>query len=109
MSTEEKPKFSPAYIGPSIEELVEQRVRWLRDMLSDKSVAHQPKNIEFAISLYERGQLPSAAKPTLRIMDGKVLDGPPTPHDIQKGTVLWVEVRLTFILSYYFTYQTFRH
>lgn len=64
----EEPKFSPASIGPSIEEMVKSRLHFLQGLLWDKDLVFQRKNILSTINLYESGKLPSA-KPTVWIMD----------------------------------------
>jgi hypothetical protein len=41
-------------------------------------------------------------------MDGKVLDGAPAPGEIQKGSILWVEVYRYLLLIYLITLLTRR-
>ena len=102
----EKLTFLPSFTEPPIIN-AQSRLRQLREMLLDESIAFQHNNISFLIQLYESGQLPPAPGKEVWIMDGKIVDGPLAPEEFPKGAVLWVEVHLLLILSYYFTYLTF--
>jgi hypothetical protein len=84
--------FSPACPEPLIIG-AEERIRELREMLLDKSLEFQHKNISFLIQLYETSQLPPAPGQSVWILDGKIVDG--RPKKIPKGSVVWVEVCLT--------------
>jgi len=102
----EKPTFSPVNPVPISNFFnAESRIRDLREMLLDKSLEFQKENILFAIYLYETGQLPPKREcDTTWILNGKVVDQ--LPDDLPKGSVVWGEVCLSYILCYYFTYLT---
>lgn len=91
----EIPTFSPACTEPIIIN-AESRIRELREMLLDKSLDFQKKNILFLIHLYETGQLPKPAGETTWILDGKFCDG--LPEKIPEGSAVWAEVCLVSIL-----------
>jgi hypothetical protein len=91
----EIPTFSPACTEPIIIN-AESRIRELREMLLDKSLDFQKKNILFLIQLYETGQLPKPAGETTWILDGKFCAG--LPEKIPEGSAVWAEVGLVSIL-----------
>src|SRR4051812_10910917 len=99
----ETPKFSPAWTKPPIID-AKSRIRELRDMLLDKSVEFQHKNISFLIHLYETGQLPGPPGETTWILDGELIDG--LPDKIPKGSAVWAEVCSYSNLWYNFTNYT---
>ncbi|KAK9318986.1 hypothetical protein V1517DRAFT_79840 [Lipomyces orientalis] len=90
MSTS-KPTFNPL---PAWSEPLcitpEERVRYLRSLLLDKSEEYQRKNILFLIHLYETGQLKELRPGKITwIFDGKIVDG--MPKEVPPGSAVWAE------------------
>ncbi|KAK9326561.1 hypothetical protein V1520DRAFT_329899 [Lipomyces starkeyi] len=68
----------------------EERVRYLRSLLLDKSEEYQRKNILFLIHLYETGQLKELRPGKITwIFDGKIVDG--MPNQVPPGSAVWAE------------------
>ncbi|KAK9357163.1 hypothetical protein V1504DRAFT_437001 [Lipomyces starkeyi] len=68
----------------------EDRVRYLRSLLLDKSEEYQRKNILFLIHLYETGQLKELRPGKITwIFDGKIVDG--MPKEVPPGSAVWAE------------------
>ena len=78
-------KFSPAWTEPPTIN-AESRIHELQEMLLDKSLKFQHKNISFLIHLYETGQLPTPPGKITWILDGKLIGGP--PDKIPKGSAV---------------------
>jgi len=86
------------YAVIDIDEMVRNRLHKPRGLLQNDDAKLHHKNIAFAISLYESGQLPDLTRMTW-IADGKVLDGSPCYKDLPEGSTVWREVRLPLIFN----------
>ena len=89
--------FEPVY-DETLNE-VEFRLRCLREVLKDDSLAFQRKNIEFLIHYYENGgEIPPQGK-TMWPVDSKVVEK--SPERLSKPSAMWAEEAPPIQLSHF--------